>query len=64
MGRISQWVRLLTRVWSVISSSPIKGSCCFLEQETQPLMLSTGWVPGLDCSMIYISKIVLFHNLR
>jgi len=23
--------------------SPIKRPCCFLEQETLPLLLSTGW---------------------
>jgi len=27
----------------VLRSSPIKGSRCFLEQETLPLLLSTGW---------------------
>jgi len=23
--------------------SPVKGPCCFLEQETLPLLISTGW---------------------
>ena len=27
----------------VVGSSPIKGTRCFLEQETLPLLLSTGW---------------------
>ena len=27
----------------VVGSSPIKALCCFLEQETLPLLLSTGW---------------------
>ena len=27
----------------VVGSSPIKGPRCFLEQETLPLFLSTGW---------------------
>ena len=27
----------------VVGLSPIKGPCCFLEQETLPLLLSTGW---------------------
>ena len=27
----------------VVGSSPIKGPRCFLEQETVPLLLSTGW---------------------
>jgi len=29
---------------SVMSSNPIKGSCCFLEPETLPSLLGTGWV--------------------
>ena len=29
--------------WSVVGSSPIKGPSCFLEQETLPSLLSTGW---------------------
>jgi len=29
--------------WSVVSASPIKGSHWFLEQETLPSLLSTGW---------------------
>jgi len=33
----------LTRNVEVVSSSPIKGPSCFLEQETLPLLLSTGW---------------------
>ena len=33
----------LTRNVSVMGSSPIKGPHCFLEQETLPLLLSTGW---------------------
>ena len=28
---------------SVVSSNPNKGSHCFLEQETLPSLLSTGW---------------------
>ena len=28
---------------SVVSSSPIKGSRCFLEQETLSSLISTGW---------------------
>jgi len=27
----------------VIGSSPIKGPRCFLEQQSLPLLLSTGW---------------------
>jgi len=27
-----------------VGSSPIKGPRCFLEQETLPLLLSTGWL--------------------
>ena len=33
----------LTRNVEVVGSSPIKGPRCFLEQETLPLLLSTGW---------------------
>ena len=28
----------------VVGSSPIKGPCCFLEQETLPLLLNSGWL--------------------
>ena len=38
-----QWVARLTRNVEVVGSSPIKGPRCFLEQETLPLLLSTGW---------------------
>ena len=36
-------VSRLTRNVEVVGSSPIKGPRCFLEQETSPLLLSTGW---------------------
>jgi len=39
---VAQWVASLTRNVEVVGSSPIKGHCCFLEQETLPLLLSTG----------------------
>ena len=42
-GGVEQWVACLTRNVEVVSSSPIKGPRCFLEQETLPLFLSTGW---------------------
>ena len=32
-----------TRNAEVVGLSPIKGPRCFLEQETLPLLLSTGW---------------------
>jgi len=35
-------VRLTCNVW-VMSLSLIKRPRCFLEQETSPLLLSTGW---------------------
>jgi len=38
-----QWVARLTRNVEVVGSSLIKGRLCFLEQETLPLLLSTGW---------------------
>ena len=40
---VTQWVARLTRNVEVVGSSPIKGPHCFLEQETLPLLLSTGW---------------------
>ena len=42
-GGMVQWVARLTRNVEVVDSSPIKGPRCFLEQETLPLLLSTGW---------------------
>ena len=40
---MAQWVARLTRNVEVVGSGPIKGPRCFLEQETLPLLLSTGW---------------------
>ena len=40
---MAQWVARLTRNVEVMGSSPIKGPHCFLEQETLPLLFSTGW---------------------
>ena len=42
-GGMAQWVARLTRNVEVVGSSHIKGTRCFLEQETLPLLLSTGW---------------------
>ena len=42
-GGVAQCVARLTRNVEVVGSSPIKGPSCFLEQETLPLLLSTGW---------------------
>ena len=39
---MAQWVVRLTRNVAVVGSSPIKGPRCFLEQETIPLLRSTG----------------------
>ena len=36
-------VARLARNVDVMGSSPIKGPRCFLEQQTLPLLLSTGW---------------------
>ena len=41
-GGVAQWVARLTCNVEVVGSSPSKGPSCFLEQETLPLMLSTG----------------------
>ena len=40
---MAQWVARLTRNVAIVGSSPLKGPHCFLEQETLPLLLSTGW---------------------
>jgi len=40
---MAQWVARLTRTVEVVGSSLIKGHRCFLEQETLPLLFSTGW---------------------
>ena len=40
---VTQWVARLTRNVEVMGSNPIKGPRCFLEQETLPLLISTGW---------------------
>jgi len=40
---VAQLVARLTRNVEAVGSSPIKGSRCFLEQESLPLLLSTGW---------------------
>ena len=42
MGGMAQWVARLTRNVEFVGSSPIKGPRCFLEQETLPLLFSTG----------------------
>ena len=41
-GRVAQWIACLTRNVEVVGLSSIKGPHCFLEQETLPLLLSTG----------------------
>ena len=40
---MAQWLAYLTRNVKVMGSSSIKGPRRFLEQETLPLLLSTGW---------------------
>ena len=42
-GRCSAVVLRLTRNVEVVGSSPNKAPRCFIEQETLPLLLSTGW---------------------
>jgi len=41
--RVAQWVAHLTRNVEVVGLCSIKCHLCFLEQETLPLLLSTGW---------------------
>jgi len=40
---VALWVAHLSQSLSVVSLSLIKGPCFFLEQETLPLLLCTGW---------------------
>ena len=40
---VALWVAHLSHSLSVVSLSLIKGPCFFLEQETLPLLLCTGW---------------------
>jgi len=49
---MTQGVACLTRIVVVMGSSSIKGPRCFLEQETLPLLLSTGWFQEWFPSMI------------
>ena len=42
-GGVAQSVARLTRYVEVVGSSCIEGPRCFPEQETLPLLLSTGW---------------------
>jgi len=42
-GGVAQWVTRLTRNVEVVGSNSIKGPHCFLEHETLPVLLSTGW---------------------
>ena len=52
-----QWVARLTRNVEVMGLSPIKGPCCFLEQETLPLLLSTGWFQEWNRATIKLKQI-------
>ena len=40
---MAQWVARLTRNVEVVGSSAIKGTRCFLEQETLSLLHRSGW---------------------
>jgi len=40
---MAQWVARLTRNVEVVGLSIIKGPRCFLQQETLPVLVSTGW---------------------
>ena len=42
-GGVAQWIARHTRNVELMGSSHIKGPRRFLEQETLPLLLSTGW---------------------
>ena len=49
-GGVAQCVTRLIRNMSVVGSNPIKGSRCFLEQDTLPSFLSTSWFQERDRS--------------
>jgi len=40
---MAHWVARLTRNVEIVGSRPIKGTRCFLVQETLSLLLSNGW---------------------
>ena len=40
---MAKWVARLTRNVEVVGLSIIKGPRCFLQQETLPVLVSTGW---------------------
>jgi len=43
-GDIDEYaIARLTRNRSVVSLFPIKGSCCFIEQENVPSLFSSAW---------------------
>ena len=42
-GGVPQWVACLTCNVEVAGSSLVKAPRCFLEQNTLPVLLSTGW---------------------
>ena len=45
---VAQWIVLLKRNGSVMSSNPIKGSHCCVEQESLLYLPSTGWFQVID----------------
>jgi len=49
---VAQWVARLTRNVEVVGSSSIKDPRCFFEQETVPVLLSTGCFQRTDSSVI------------
>ena len=57
----SLWVTRLACNVSVMGLSRIKGPCCFLEQATLPLLLSTGWFKERIRARFHKSK---YNKLR
>ena len=45
---MAHWVACLTRNVEIVGSSPIKGTRCFLVQETLPLLLMVGSMKGFE----------------
>jgi len=53
-GSVAEWMPVSREF------SPINGSRCFLEQETLPLLLSTGWLQ--ERNRAWFTKDCLCHN--
>ena len=62
-GGVAQWVARLIRNVEVVGSSHIKGPRCFIEQETLPLLLSTGWFQERIRALFHNRTKIIFEGL-